>query len=76
MHGLSCPTSRGIFPDQGLNPCLLHWQGYLYPMDHQGTPAQPVYKSVSTILSSLYAQHLIHKSTPAFCLNLVSVFVM
>ena len=26
VHGLSCSTARGVFPDQGLNPCLLHWQ--------------------------------------------------
>ena len=25
-HGLSCSTTRGIFPSQGLNPCPLHWQ--------------------------------------------------
>ena len=25
-HGLSCSTVCGIFPDQGLNPCPLHWQ--------------------------------------------------
>ena len=25
-HGLSCSTACVIFPDQGLNPCLLHWQ--------------------------------------------------
>ena len=25
-HGLSCPVYCGIFPDQGLNPSLLHWQ--------------------------------------------------
>ena len=24
-HGLSCSTACGIFPDQGLNLCLLHW---------------------------------------------------
>ena len=24
--GLSHPAARGIFPDQGLNSCLLHWQ--------------------------------------------------
>ena len=23
---LSCPTACGIFPEQGSNPCLLHWQ--------------------------------------------------
>ena len=26
VNGLSCSMARGIFPDQGLNPCLLHWQ--------------------------------------------------
>ena len=25
-HGLSCSTACGIFPDQGSNPCPLHWQ--------------------------------------------------
>ena len=25
-HGLSCSTACGIVPDQGLNPCPLHWQ--------------------------------------------------
>ena len=32
----SCPAACGIFPDQGSNLCLLHWQvGYL-PLSHQG----------------------------------------
>ena len=26
VHGLSCSTACGIFPDQGSNPCPLHWQ--------------------------------------------------
>ena len=26
VHGLSCPVACGIFPDQDLNPCPLHWQ--------------------------------------------------
>ena len=25
-YGLSCSVARGTFSDQGLNPCLLHWQ--------------------------------------------------
>ena len=25
-HWLSCSMACGIFPDQGSNPCLLHWQ--------------------------------------------------
>ena len=26
VHRLSCSAARGIFPDQGSNPCPLHWQ--------------------------------------------------
>ena len=25
-RGLRCPTACGIFPNQGSNPCPLHWQ--------------------------------------------------
>ena len=25
MPGLSCPTACGIFLDQGISPCPLHW---------------------------------------------------
>ena len=25
-HALSCSMACGIFPDQGSNPCSLHWQ--------------------------------------------------
>ena len=28
----------GIFPDQGLNPCSLHWQADSQPLRHQGSP--------------------------------------
>ena len=37
-HGFSCPTACGIFPDQGLNLCLLHWQVDPSPLSHQGSP--------------------------------------
>ena len=35
---LSCTTARGIFSDQGLNPCLLHWQMDSLPLSHQRNP--------------------------------------
>ena len=38
MHGVSFSTACGIFPDQGLNPCLLHWQVNSLPVSHQGNP--------------------------------------
>ena len=38
-HGLSCPTACGIFLDQGLNPCPLHWL-----LNHETTrEVQPAY---------------------------------
>ena len=37
--GLSCSRACGIFPDQGSNPCLLHWQVDSLPLSHEGSPA-------------------------------------
>ena len=37
-HGPSCSAARGIFPDQGSNPCSLHWQADSQPLHHQGSP--------------------------------------
>ena len=37
-HGPSCSTACGIFPNQGLNPCPLHWQADSQPLRHQGNP--------------------------------------
>ena len=37
-HGLSCPEACGIFLEQELNPCLLHWQVDSFPLGHQGGP--------------------------------------
>ena len=37
-HGHSCSAACEIFPDQGLNPCPLHWQADSQPLRHQGSP--------------------------------------
>ena len=37
-HGPSCSAARGIFPDQGSNPCPLHRQADSQPLRHQGSP--------------------------------------
>ena len=37
-HGPSCSAARGIFPDQGSNPCPRHWQADSQPPHHQGSP--------------------------------------
>ena len=38
-HGPSCSAACGILPDQGSNPCPLHWQVDSQPLRHQGSPA-------------------------------------
>ena len=38
VHGPSCSVACGIFPDQGSNPCPLHWQADSQPLRHQGSP--------------------------------------
>ena len=37
-HGPSCSAACGTFPDQGSNPCLLHWQADSQSLRHQGSP--------------------------------------
>ena len=37
-HGPSRSAACGIFPDQGSNPCPLHWQADSQPVRHQGNP--------------------------------------
>ena len=37
-HGPSSSAACGIFPDQGSNPCPLHWQADSQPLRHQGSP--------------------------------------
>ena len=36
-HGPSPSVACGIFPDQGSNPCPLHWQADSHPLRHQGS---------------------------------------
>ena len=36
--GHSCSEASEIFPDQGLNLCLLHWQVGSLPLSHQESP--------------------------------------
>ena len=39
-HGSSYSAACGIFPDQGSNPCPLHWQADSQPLRHQGSPSK------------------------------------
>ena len=54
-HGASCSAACGIFPDQGLNPCPLHWQADSQPLRHQGSPPEylDLYQQYQEIVSYL-----------------------
>ena len=44
-HGPSCSAACGILPDQGSNPCPLHWQADSQPLVPPGKPPQLLFKS-------------------------------
>ena len=47
-HGPSCSAACGILPDQGSNPCPLHWQADSQPLRHQGSPWMRFYELVAS----------------------------
>ena len=50
----SCSAACGIFPDQGSNPCPLHWQADSQPLRHQGSPKESHFDEVIYLVDSLY----------------------
>ena len=53
-HGPSCSVACGILPDQGSNPCPLHWQADSQPLRHQGSPQQHTLKHLPKRVENLY----------------------
>ena len=53
-QGLSCSAARGIFPDQGLNSCFLHWQADSYLPYHQRSLLIALLMSVVFVNGSLF----------------------
>ena len=47
MQGLSCTAACGIFPHQGSNLCLLHWQADSSLLSHQGSPLIILHSKIS-----------------------------
>ena len=45
-HGPSWSAACGILPDQGSNPCPLHWQADSQPLRHQGSPMWTIFKFI------------------------------
>ena len=50
VHNPSSSTPCGIFLDQGLNPCSLHWQVDFHLLYHQGCPNTFLQLSFDTLL--------------------------
>ena len=48
-HGPSRSAARGIFPDQGSNPCPLHWQADSQPLRHQGSPVSILFNLITFV---------------------------
>ena len=53
-HGPSWSAACGIFPDQGSNPCPLHWQADSQPLRHQGSPITVLCCLISSILKTIF----------------------
>ena len=51
--GPICSVVRGVFLDQGVNLCPLHWQADSQPLDHQGSPTQKNFLTLGRILTCL-----------------------
>ena len=47
-HGPCCSAACGILPEQGSNPCALHWQADSQLLRHQGSWELPFLKSQKT----------------------------
>ena len=53
-HGPSCSAAHGIFPDQGSNPCALHWQADSQPLRYQGSPRLVLFLFILFIYLFIY----------------------
>ena len=49
VHRLSCSVACGIPPDQGSDPCPLHWQVDSQPLDHQGSPCHVLFIRIKSL---------------------------
>ena len=58
-RGLSCSAACGIFPDQGLNLCPLHWQADSQPLRHHGSPPFNFY-AIIECLKDLFCKFVMY----------------
>ena len=69
-HGPSCSAACGIFPDQGSNPCPLHWQVDYQPLRHQGSPDgffKTTFRKMNDTITSTHCFCKVESFGPVFC---------
>ena len=66
-HGPSCSVACGILPDQGSNPCPLHWQADSQPLRHPGSPLY----FFNAGCNSLNISHPTNGLQPTVCKSLI-----
>ena len=70
-HGPSCSAACEIFPDQGSNPCPLHWQADSQPLHHQGSPCNMLLIGFSHFFTSRHVYKMMfiqHQGNQRACL--------
>ena len=83
-HGPSCSAACGIFPDQGSNPCPVHWQADSQPLHHQGSPKLKTFctakeninkmKRQPMVWEKIFAKNMIDQGlTSKICKQLIQV---
>ena len=75
-HGPSCSAACGIIPDQGSNPCPLHWQADSQPLRHQGSPGSSSYFAHADVSTWSAFPHWITWETCTCLLSLMYEFFL
>ena len=71
-QGPSRSAACGIFLDQGLNPCPLHWQADSQPLHHQGSPLAHSYYNSWSLCLECFSQILRLACHPNLCSDVSS----
>ena len=64
------PIAGGIFRDQGLNLCLLHWQADSYPLYHWGSPCSISFLKSSFSCSFIWNKFLVFSFSLSFFISM------
>ena len=63
---VSFSVACGIFPDQGWNPCFLHWQVDSLPLSHQGSLSNKKRERESESMCGYYSRTQISQFAQPF----------